>query len=120
MVRAFVLTLVLAAITLSLRAEETVAQSPVISGPIQKAIDNDKAAKVPVVLRVKLIKSASVLEKYGTDEVEIIEVLKNNSKQTFSGKIGISVRNVGPFVPKGESTIYCENGILEDSSHVVK
>ena len=120
MVRAFVLTLVLASMTLSLRAEETAAQSPVISGPIQKAIDKDKAAKVPVVLRVKLIKSASVLEKYGTDEVEVIEVLKNDTQAKLAGKIGISVRNVGPFVPKGESTIYCENGILQDSSHVVK
>jgi hypothetical protein len=72
-----------------------------------KFIEPKKAAKVPVVLRVKLI-TAEGGNKYAFDKVAILAVLKNETKQPFGGSAEVGHYSWEPGVPKGESTIYVE------------
>jgi len=72
-----------------------------------KFIDSTRAAKVPVVLRVKLI-STSGADKYQWDKVEILAVLKNDSKQQFGKSLEVAHYSWEQGIPKGESTIYLE------------
>ena len=69
-------------------------------------MDPEKAKGVPVVLRVKLTKAATAIDKYGYDEVTVLAVYKNEPKARFAEPLTIAFRNTGPGVPKGESTVY--------------
>lgn len=72
---------------------------------IQK-VDPKKAKDAVVVLRVKLVKAANAIEKYGYDEVKVLDVYKNEPKVKFMEQITIAFRNTESGVPRGESTVY--------------
>jgi hypothetical protein len=74
--------------------------------PKAQKIDADLAKQATAVLRVKLLKAAQAVEKYGWDQVEILDVLKNESRAEFAQTMEIAFRNADPGVPKGESTVY--------------
>ena len=71
-------------------------------------MDEARAAKVTVVLRVKLHRKAAAVDKYGWDEVAILEVLKNTSGQKFGHTLSVAFINTKTGVPTGECTIYLE------------
>lgn len=75
-------------------------------GDVGQKVDPEKAKVAVVVLRVKLVKAASAIEKYGYDEVKVLEVYKNEPKAKFAEQITIAFRNTDSGVPKGESTVY--------------
>ena len=70
--------------------------------------DPERARKVTVVLRVKLHKPAAAIDKYGWDDVAIVEVLKNTSGQKFGHTLSVAFSNMKTGVPPGECTIYLE------------
>ena len=70
-------------------------------------IDPGRAAKVPVVLRVRLLNAVGS-DKFQWDRVDVIAVIKNESKRQFGGPLEVARYNWEPGVPKGESTIYLE------------
>jgi len=75
-------------------------------GDVGQKVDSKKAEGAVVVLRVKLVKAANAFEKYGYDEVKVLEVYKNEPKAKFAEQITIAFRNTDSGVPKGESTVY--------------
>ena len=74
--------------------------------PEAQKMEPEKAKGVPVVLRVKLTKAATAIEKYGYDEVTVLAVYKNEPKAKFAEPLTIAFRNTESGVPKGESTVY--------------
>jgi hypothetical protein len=52
--------------------------------------------------------STSGADKYQWDKVEILAVLKNDSKQQFGKSLEVAHYSWEAGVPKGESTIYLE------------
>ena len=75
--------------------------------PWHTLVDVERAARVPVVLRVRLLKREGG-DKFGWDEVELIGVIKNDSRFTFPEKFEIAHYSGEPGVPDGESTVYLE------------
>lgn len=75
-------------------------------GDVGQKVDPEKAKAAVVVLRVKLVKAASEIRKYGYDEVKVLEVYKNEPKAQIPEQITIAFRNTDSGVPKGESTVY--------------
>lgn len=73
----------------------------------QKQVDAALAGKVPVVLRVRLIKNEGG-DKYGWDRVGLIGVIKNTSKHTFPAEFQLAHYSAEPGVPEGQSTVYLE------------
>jgi len=69
-------------------------------------VDAKLSAQAEVVLRVELLKPAGAVDKYGWDQVKVLDVLKNEPKASFPKEMGIAFRNTDPGVPKGESTVY--------------
>ena len=96
------------------------------------AVDPHKVQKAEVVLRVKLL-SSNGGSKYLWDEVEVLEVVKNKSGNTFRKNLSVAHYSWKPGIPEGTCTIYLErynpkrndlwkllNGSGEDGvSHVV-
>lgn len=76
--------------------------------PDRKFMDPDRADKASVVLRVRLVKPADAVDKYGWDEVEVLHVLKNTSGQQFAKTLTVAFANTKSGVPAGLSTIYLE------------
>ncbi|MES2309874.1 MAG: hypothetical protein V4507_13540 [Verrucomicrobiota bacterium] len=70
-------------------------------------LDNNLAQKSEVILHVKLL-TVGGADKYAWYEVEILEVLKNESKETFTKKLKIAAYSWKPGIPEGESTVYLE------------
>ena len=87
--------------------------------PHHDIMDRDRADKVPVVLRVRLVKPAAGVDKYGWDEVEVLHVLKNTSGQHFGKTLSVAFVNTRTGVPAGLSTIYLEpyNAQLPNNGH---
>ena len=75
--------------------------------PWHTLVDAERAARVPVVLRVRLLKREGG-DKFGWDEVELIGVIKNDSHFTFPERIEIAYYSGEPGVPDGERTICLE------------
>lgn len=73
----------------------------------QKLVDAERANRVPVVLRVRLLKREGS-DKFGWDEVRLIGVIKNTSHFTFPETFEIAHYSGEPGVPDGESTVYLE------------
>ncbi|MCY3017452.1 MAG: hypothetical protein NTW87_00270 [Planctomycetota bacterium] len=71
-----------------------------------KLFDPEKAKSVAVVLRVELLKAASAVEKYGYDQVKVLEVYKNDPGAKFPKEVTIAFRNTDTGVPPGVSTVY--------------
>lgn len=78
-------------------------------------IDNQRAGRVPVVLRVEYIKSIGG-QKYAWDEVRVIDTLKNTSQRSFSGSFEIAHYDFETGIPKGVSTVYLERYAEGDDS----
>lgn len=72
----------------------------------EQPIDANLATRADVVLRVELLKSAEAIDKYGWDQVKVLEVLKNEPKAEFPKELAIAFRNTDAGVPKGKSTVY--------------
>lgn len=72
-----------------------------------KLVDVERAAKVPVVLRVRLLRRQGG-DKYGWDTVKVVGVIKNESGFRFPDEIAVAHYSAEPGVPDGESTIYLE------------
>jgi len=73
----------------------------------EKLLDPDRAAKVQVVLRVRLLKREGS-DKVGWDKVKLVGVIKNESSFKFGQEFEIAHDSGEPGVPDGESTIYLE------------
>jgi len=73
----------------------------------EKLLDPDRAAKVQVVLRVRLLKREGS-DKVGWDKVKLLGVIKNESSFKFGEEFEVSHDSGEPGVPDGESTIYLE------------
>ncbi len=84
------------------QAEESMQQQP-----WQKLVDPQRADKVPVVLRVRLLRQEGS-DKIGWDEVKLIGVIKNASSFTFPETFEIAHYSGEPGVPEGECTVYLE------------
>ena len=72
-----------------------------------KLMDETLAAKAEVVLRVKRL-SAGEADKYAWYQVEVLQVLKNLSSETFTNTLSVAAYSGKAGVPDGESTIYLE------------
>jgi len=81
---------------------------PATATELPKEVDLKRFAEAPVVLRVRLHKSAGIIEKYGWDEVAILHVLKNTSGQKFDQMLSVAFVNYKRGMPGGVSTIYLE------------
>jgi hypothetical protein len=75
--------------------------------PWQNLVDPQRAGKVPVVLRVRLLRQEGS-DKFGWDEVKLIGVIKNASSFTFPETFEIAHYSGEPGVPEGECTVYLE------------
>lgn len=73
----------------------------------QKLVDPELAGKVPVVLRVRLIKREGG-DKYGWDSVGLIGVIKNTSKYKFPAEFKVAHYSAEDGVPDGQCTVYLE------------
>ena len=73
----------------------------------EKLVDPDRAAKVQVVLRVRLLKREGG-DKIGWDKVKLLGVIKNESSFKFGEEFEVAYYSGEPGVPDGESTIYLE------------
>jgi hypothetical protein len=96
-------------------------------------VDTAKAAKVPVVLRARLIRSEGS-DKWGWDIAALVAEIKNESGSAFAKEFHVAHYSAEPGMPEGESTIYLQpysdatppewkllNGTARDGvSHTVK
>jgi hypothetical protein len=80
-----------------------------------KYVDPDRAAKVPVVLRVHLLKREGG-DKYGWDQVRLIGVIKNSSHHRFAGDFKIAHYSGEAGIPDGDCTVYLEQYNRETES----
>jgi hypothetical protein len=70
-------------------------------------IDAGRAARVKVVLRVKLV-AALGGNKWAWDKIEVLGVLKNETETSFAGSLNIAHYSWEPGIPEGTSTVYLE------------
>jgi|SRR5580704_6988391 hypothetical protein len=73
----------------------------------QKLVDPERAGKVPVVLRVRLLRREGS-NKYGWDKVKLIGVIKNTSHFKFPEEFEVAHYSGESGIPDGESTVYLE------------
>jgi hypothetical protein len=73
----------------------------------QNLVDTERAAKAPVVLRVRLLKREGS-DKIGWDKVKLIGVIKNTSHFKFPQEFEIAHYSGEPGIPDGQSTVYLE------------
>jgi hypothetical protein len=73
----------------------------------QKLADSVSAGKVPVVLRVRLLKRQGS-DKFGWDMVRLVGVIKNTSSFTFPDEFLIAHYSGEPGIPDGQSTVYLQ------------
>ena len=78
-------------------------------------VDADRASKVQVVLRVRLLEREGG-NKYAWDKVHLLGVVKNESGHEFPQEFIIAHYNAEPGVPDGESTVYLERYNDSDES----
>jgi len=71
-----------------------------------KLMDEEGAKKVPLVLRVELLKAATSVEKYGYDEVKVLQVYKNDTGAQIPNELTIAFRNTDTGLSAGISTVY--------------
>jgi len=72
----------------------------------KKLMDAELAGKVPLVLRVELLKPAQGVEKYGYDEVKVLQVYKNETGFKIPGEVTIAFRNTDTGLLPGVTTVY--------------
>ena len=72
-----------------------------------KLMDDKLAAKAEVVLRVKRL-SVEGADKYAWYRVEVLQVLKNLSSESFTNSLSVAAYSWKDGVPDGECTIYLE------------
>jgi hypothetical protein len=72
-----------------------------------KLSDAGRAARVKVVLRVKLV-AAEGGDKTAWDKVDVLHVIKNETGTTFAGSLEIAHYSWEPGIPAGTSTVYLE------------
>ena len=73
----------------------------------EKFVDDKLAGKAEVVLRVKRLTPGEG-SKYLWYRVEVLEVLKNQSSETFTNTLSVAAYSWKDGVPEGESTLYLE------------
>ena len=73
----------------------------------EKFVDDKLAAKAQVVLRVKRLTPGEG-NKYLWYRVELLQVLKNQSSETFTNTLSVAAYSWKNGVPEGESTLYLE------------
>ena len=73
----------------------------------ERLIDDKLAAKAEVVLRVKRLTPGEG-SKYLWYRVEVVQVLKNQSSETFTNTLSVAAYSWKAGVPEGESTLYLE------------
>ena len=71
--------------------------------------DPERAKRVPVVLRVRLIHQGEG-SKYLWPEVELVDIIKNASSYTFPKRFEVAIlsHEGGGKIPDGTSTVYLE------------
>jgi len=72
-----------------------------------KFVDDQLAAKAEVVLRVKRLTPGEG-SKYLWYRVKVLQVLKNQSNETFTNTLSVAAYSWKDGVPEGESTLYLE------------
>jgi hypothetical protein len=72
-----------------------------------KLMDDKLAAKAEVVLRAKRL-AIEGGEKYAWFRVQVLQVLKNQSSQTFTNTLSVAAYSWKDGVPEGQSTLYLE------------
>jgi len=73
----------------------------------EKFVDDKLAAKALVVLRVKRLTPGEG-SKYLWYRVKLLQVLKNQSSETFTNTLSVAAYSWKDGVPEGESTLYLE------------
>ncbi|WP_395735199.1 hypothetical protein [Prosthecobacter sp.] len=73
----------------------------------ERLLDEKMAAKAAVVLRVRRL-SPEGGSKYAWFQVQVLEVLKNESGETFGKALSVAAYSWKEGVPEGESTLYLE------------
>ena len=73
----------------------------------EKFVDDKLAAKAEVVLRVKRL-TPGVGSKYLWYRVEVLQVLKNQSSETFTNTLSVAAYSWKDGVPEGVSILYLE------------
>lgn len=74
---------------------------------VEVFMDDKLAGKAEVVLRVKRL-TAGEGSKYLWYRVEVLQVLKNQSSETFTNTLSVAAYSWKDGVPEGESTLYLE------------
>ena len=82
-------------------------EKPMENEAWRKLVDEQRAAKVPVVLRVHLLQHEGG-DKWGWDKVKLVGVIKNTSSYHFPGEFQLAHYSAEPGVPDGDSTVYLE------------
>lgn len=75
--------------------------------PETQFIDSARAARVPVVMRVRRIEEGAG-SKYLWARVDVLRVLKNDGNHPFEKTLEVAYYSWEPGVPAGESTLYLE------------
>jgi len=78
-------------------------------------VDSQRASKVAVVLRVRLIEHEGG-NKYEWDTVHLVSVIKNDSPHKFPEQFRVAHDNGEAGIPEGESTVYLERFNATDES----
>jgi hypothetical protein len=73
----------------------------------EKLMDDRLAAKAEVVLRAKRL-AMEEADKYAWYRVQVLQVLKNESGETFTNTLSVAAYGWKGGVPVGESTLYLE------------
>jgi hypothetical protein len=73
----------------------------------EKLLDDGLASRAEVVMRVKRL-SPGEGSKYWWYRVQVLEVLKNQSTEKFTGALSVAAYSGKDGVPEGESTLYLE------------
>jgi hypothetical protein len=77
--------------------------------------DAKRVERVPVVIRVRLI-SGGGGSKYLWPEVELVAVIKNESRHTFPKRFKVAHYSGAPGIPSGVSTLYLQRYNSVDES----
>jgi hypothetical protein len=73
----------------------------------ERLMDDKLAAKAEVVLRVRRLGGGEG-SKYLWWDVEVLQIFKNQSPDTFTGRLSVATESDKDGVPAGESTLYLE------------
>jgi hypothetical protein len=86
----------------------------IVACSAEKLIDDKLAARAEVILRVQRL-TAGEGSKYLWYDVQVLQVLKNQSREAFTNTLSVAAYSWKEGVPEGQSTLYLERYNKTDS-----